>query len=333
MIFKSYELEKKIELINNYKISLFYGENHGLKKEFKEKISNINKNCEIIRLFQDELLKNNDILSNEIFSQSLFNRKKIIFVEESSDKIIDLIHNIEEKISDERVFIFSEILDKRSKLRSHFEKSKECLIVPCYNDSEITIKRIISDRLKGYKPLTNEILNLIFAHTGIDRSKVDNEINKIQNCFADEKINISQIEELLNIRTNDDFNILKDEAICGNKKKTNRLLADTVFESDKSIYYLNSINQRINKLNDIEKLKNEKKGNLEDLITSLKPPVFWKEKAKLIDQSKKWNKEKLQIALRKTYSIELRIKSNSSIDKNILMKNLIIELCNTASSS
>ena len=138
---------------------------------------------------------------------------------------------------------------------------------------------------------------------------------------------------MLNIRTNDDFNILKDEAICGNKKKTNRLLADTVFESDKSIYYLNSINQRINKLNDIEKLKNEKKGNLEDLITSLKPPVFWKEKAKLIDQSKKWNKEKLQIALRKTYSIELRIKSNSSIDKNILMKNLIIELCNTASSS
>ena len=55
----------------------FYGENHGLKKEFKEKISNINKNCEIIRLFQDELLKNNDILLvNEIFSQSLFNRKK-----------------------------------------------------------------------------------------------------------------------------------------------------------------------------------------------------------------------------------------------------------------
>ena len=122
-------------------------------------------------MFQDELLKNNDILSNEIFSQSLFNRKKIIFVEEASDKLMDLIHNIEEKISDERVFIFSEILDKRSKLRSHFEKSKECLIVPCYNDSEITIKRIISDRLKGYKPLTNEILNLIFAHTGIDRSK------------------------------------------------------------------------------------------------------------------------------------------------------------------
>ena len=103
---------------------------------------------------------------------------------------MDLIHNIEEKISDERIFIFSEILDKRSKLRSHFEKSKECLIVPCYNDNEITIKRIISDRLKGFKPLTNEILNLIFAHTGIDRSKVNNEINKIQNCFADGKINI-----------------------------------------------------------------------------------------------------------------------------------------------
>ena len=74
-----------------------------------------------------------------------------------------------------------------------------------------------------------------------------------------------------------------------------------------------------------------KNGNLEDLITSLKPPVFWKEKAKLIDQSKKWNKEKLQIALRKLTRLN-SLKSNSSIDKNILMKNSQLTL-NTASSS
>ena len=137
---------------------------------------------------------------------------------------------------------------------------------------------------------------------------------------------------MLNIRINDDFNQLKNQALNGNKINTNRLLADTVFETENNIYYLNSINQRINKLNEIENLK--KKGtNIEALVTNLKPPIFWKDKPVLIEQSKKWNKNKIQTALKKTYNTEIEIKSNSSIRKDLLIKNLIIELCATASSA
>ena len=97
-------------------------------------------------------------------------------------------------------------------------------------------------------------------------------------------------------------------------------------------YYLNSINQRINRLNEIENKKGES-SNIETLISSLKPPVFWKDKPMLIQQSRKWNKNKIQLALKKTYSTEIEIKSNSSIRKDLLIKNLIIELCATASSA
>ena len=44
MIFKSYILEQSIETTNNTKIFLFYGENQGLKKEFKTNLRNQNKN-------------------------------------------------------------------------------------------------------------------------------------------------------------------------------------------------------------------------------------------------------------------------------------------------
>ena len=121
-----------------------------------------------------------DQTDDEILSKSLKAEKKLnLFISEVSDKIKKKIVEITENPQNNiKIFLFSQNLERKSILRSHFEKSKECLIVPCYNDSEITIKRIISDRLKGFKPLTNEILNLIFAHTGIDRSKVNNEINK-----------------------------------------------------------------------------------------------------------------------------------------------------------
>jgi len=332
MIFKSYIIEQSFQSINNCKLFLFYGENQGLKKEFKEKLKIENKDQEILNLFQDEIIKNKNILVNEINNKSLFNEKKIIFINEVSDKILDIIDEIINNIQDEKIFLFSNILDKKSKLRSYFEKSKFCGIAPCYQDNEITIRKIIMKKLNGYQGLTGQIINFIIQNTGLDRNKVNNEIDKIISCFKDKKIDPSKIDLLLNIRTSDDFNLLKDEALNGNKNNTNRLLADTVFEVENNIYYLNSINQRINRLNEIENMKQEN-SDIESLISNLKPPVFWKDKPILIEQSRKWNKNKIQTALKKTYNAEIEIKSNSSIRKDLLIKNLIIELCATASSA
>ena len=332
MILKSYILEKDFNYFENYKIFLFYGENQGLKREFKEKLKIQNKNQEILNLFQDEIIKNKNILVNEVSNQSLFKEKKIIFIDQVNDKILDAIEEIIEYVQNEKIFLFSDILDKKSKLRSYFEKSKSCGVTACYQDNEITIKKIIMERLNGYQGLTSQVTNLITQSTGLDRNKVNNEIDKIICCFKDKKIDLKKIDLLLNARSNDDFNLLKDEALNGNKINTNKLLADTVFEIENNIYYLNSINQRINKLNEIENMKKEN-SNIESLISSLKPPVFWKDKPMLIQQSKKWNKNKIQEALKKTYNTEIEIKSNSSIRKDLLIKNLIIELCSTANSA
>ena len=332
MIFKSYILEQNIQSVDNHKIFLFYGENEGLKKEFKEKLRTQNKNQEILNLFQDEIIKNKNVLINEVSNKSLFNEKKIIFINQVNDKILDILDETIENMQDERIFLFSDILDKKSKLRSYFEKSKSCGIVACYQDNEITIRKIIMRKLNGYEGLTTQVINFIIQNTGLDRNKLNNEIDKIISCFKDKKIDLKKIDLLLNIRTSDDFNLLKDEALNGNKINTNRLLADTVFEIENNIYYLNSINQRINRLNEIENLKQEN-SNIESLISNLKPPVFWKDKPMLIEQSRKWNKNKIQAALEKTYNTEIAIKSNSSIRKDLLIKNLIIDLCTTVSSA
>ena len=331
MIFKSYILEQNLKTIDEYQIILFYGENQGLKEEFKKNIKINNKSKKILNLLQDEIIKNENLLINEITNKSLFNNKKIIFIDQVNEKILNILEKIIEDISDEKIIVFAGNLDKKSKLRSYLEKSKLSGVVPCYQDNEITIRKIITNRLSGYQGLSTQVINFIIQNTGLDRSKVNNEIKKIESCFLEKKIDLEKIDLLLNIKTNEDFNKLKDEALNGNKITTNKLLADTVFESENNIYYLSSINQRINKLYEIEKMK-QNNSNVETLVSNLKPPVFWKDKPILIEQINKWNKDKIQIALKKTYSVELQIKTSSSIKNDLLIKNLIVDLCSVASS-
>ena len=78
MILKSYIIEQNTSTLEKYKSVLFYGENTGLKDELKEKIKELNQKAENINFFQDEIIKNKDLLGNEIVNTSLFNDQKII---------------------------------------------------------------------------------------------------------------------------------------------------------------------------------------------------------------------------------------------------------------
>ena len=330
MIFKSYLIEQNNNL-NNKNILLFYGENVGLKNEFKNKIKLKNKNSEIIRFNQEEIIKEEEKFVNEIFNISLFDKKKIYFIESSSDKILEVFKNIEDKLSDQKIYLFAELLDKKSKLRNYFEKSSNIGAVACYADNEISIKKIILDKLRGFEGLSSQNINMIIENTNLDRVRLDNELDKINTYFTNKKINADTLELLLDIRVNDSFNLLKDEALCGNKIKTNKLLSNTVMDDDKNIFYLNIINQRMNKL--IETSELVKNLSLENAVNTIKPPIFWKDKPMFMIQAKKWNKNKIKNVLKKIYDLEVKIKSNSIINKNILVKKLLIDVCELANTS
>lgn len=329
MIIKSYLLEQRVQSIDNYKIFLFYGENVGLKKDFKEGLKKLYKSSEVLNLYQDEITKNDNILINEVKNKSLFEEKKIIFIDQANDKLLSLIEELDGNVNEDKIYIFADLLDKKSKLRNYFEKSKDYGVTACYKDNEITVRKIITKKLKSFEGLNTEIINLIIKNTNLDRNKVNNEIEKIISCFENKKLDFGTINILLNNETNDDFNLLKDAALNGNKVQTNRLLADTVFTTENNIYCLNSINQRINKLDQIENMK-ENNNNISSLIENMKPPVFWKDKPILIEQSKKWNKKKILIAQERTYKAEIEIKSGSDIRKDLIIKKLIVDLCSAA---
>ncbi|MDA8822608.1 hypothetical protein N9N34_02640 [Candidatus Pelagibacter bacterium] len=329
MIYKSYLIEKDITTLKS-KIVLFYGENLGLKNDFKKKIKLNNQEAEIINYIQDDVVKNEDYFFNEILNMSLFEKNKIYFIDQANDKILSLIQKIENKIDNQKLFILSPVLDKRSKLRNYFETSHNCDVVACYPDNELTIKNIVLDQLKGFKGLSTQNLNLIIDNSNLNRDRLNNELNKIISYFSEKEITADKLEKILDININEDFNLLKDEAFNGNKIKTNKLLSETVIDEEKNILYLSIINQRLNKLAETNELIGG--TNLENAISLLKPPIFWKEKPMFLMQAKKWDSSKISNVLAKTYNLEIEIKSNATVNKNILMKKLLIDICTIANS-
>ena len=329
MIYKSYIVENNIETIKE-NLVLIYGENIGLIDDLKKKIKFQYKQSEILNFEQELIINKTGVFINELQNLSLFEQKKIYFINQVNDKILDFIEDLDIKSNNQKIYLFSEILEKRSKLRNFFEKKKECAIVPCYLDNEVGIKKIIIEKLKGFSGLTPQNLNLIVENCNLNRVKLNNEIEKIKTFFKDKIIDRDKLVTLLNLRINEEFSQLRDAAFNGDKIKTNKLLDDTLIEQDKNIFYLNILNQRLAKLKEINNLPENE--NIESKLDKLKPPVFWKDKAQFIIQSNKWTQNKLDQMQNKTFACEVLIKSNSSINKNILIKKLIVDACKLANS-
>ena len=205
MILKSFELERNIKSILNYKFILIYGENIGLKEVFKKKIVNLNKNAEIINLYLEDIAKNKDIILREVKNISLFNEEKIIIVNQVNEKIyseIESLMNVKENI---RIIIIADLLDKRSKIRNLFEKEKDFAIIPCYNDNDITLRNLVQNELKDFKNVNSNTINMIISYSNSNRKTIINNIEKIKSFYEKRILSEGSLEVLLNSDRNEMF--------------------------------------------------------------------------------------------------------------------------------
>ena len=311
MILKSFELERNIKSILNYKFILIYGENIGLKEVFKKKIVNLNKNAEIINLYLEDIAKNKDIILREVKNISLFNEEKIIIVNQVNEKIyfeIESLMNVKENI---RIIIIADLLDKRSKLRNLFEKEKNFAIIPCYNDNDITLRYTI---------------NMSISYSNLNRKTIINNIEKIKSFYEKRILSENSLEVLLNSDRNEMFENIRDAALDGDKKKLNDLLGNFNFTNEDAYFYLNMINYRLIKLLEIHR-RNINYSNYNNAINNMKPPVFWKDKPVFLKLLQKWDKQRVIGALKFLGKTETKIKNNSALNTLTLVKNSITNIC------
>ena len=324
MIIKSYELNR-INLKKN-NIYLLYGENEGLKNKvindtFKEFLKNNYKYDE------KEILNNKENFFNNILSKSFFETKKIIIILRSSDKIVNIIEEVLEKITeDTKIILLATILEKKSKLRLLFEKNKNIVCIPFYADNNQTLSSLANYCFKEKKiPISQETINLLVARSRGDRLNLYNEITKIENFTRNKKkININDILKLTNLAENYSVTELVDSCLAKNSTKTINILNENNYNTEDCILIIKTLLAKAKRLNKLQNQTKENK-NIDQVITSFKPPIFWKDKEIVREQIKNWTLKKVEHLIYKINEIELLIKKNSSNSVNILFDFIITQ--------
>ena len=315
MIIKSYNADN---LKPNNNFFLFYGKNEGLKKQI---INNLLKNKKEISSYDErEILESSNSFIENTLTKSLFENEKIILIKRATDKIFKIIEEIsEKKIEDLIIIINSENLDKKSKLRAFFEKSKKYICIAVFPDNNQTLAQLTLNFFKQKKILiSQQNINFIVNKCNGDRDILENELKKIEHFSKNKKeITFEDLMKLINLSENHGISELIDNCLAKNQKKTLNILNENIFTSEDCILIIRTF---LNKSKRILKLCNEFENNknIETTISSAKPPIFWKDKEMVKQQIHKWKPEKIKKLIYELFEIELIVKKNLNNSVNLV---------------
>jgi DNA polymerase-3 subunit delta len=331
MILKSFEIEKI--KIGDKNLFLFYGENQGYKNQiieekFKEKYKENTYYYD-----ENEILNNENNFFNNILSKSFFENEKLIIINRATDKIKKTLEEvIEKKIQDLVIVLNANTLEKKSKIRSLFEKSKDAVCVPFYEDNNQTLSAIINNFFREKKiPISQLAINLIVQRARGDRQNVKNELEKISNFIKNkDKVDIQDLLRLTNLAENYNVSELIDCCLSKNKRKTINILNENNYTLEDCILIIRTFLIKTKRLIKLSKEFGETK-NLDTTISGFKPPIFWKDKDVVKQQIKSWSYKDAEDLMYEINTIELLIKKYSNNSINIL-SDFIIEKSSTINS-
>ena len=318
MIVKSFELTKL--KINNYNFFLFYGDNEGLKEEIIKNLLEKNYHNKIHRYEEKEILSNENDFFNSILTKSFFDNERLIIINRATDKIKKIVVELLEKNpSDIKFILNSKNLEKKSILRKFFEKEKSILCAPFYEDNNQTLNSIINQFFRDKKiSISQQLINILIERSRGDRKNLSNELEKIENfSLGKKKITLQEMVELTNLADNYSASELVDYSLAKNTRKTITILNENNYSDEDNIIIIRTLLAKLKRLLKIYELVDEK-NNIDSAVSSFKPPIFWKDKPLVTQQIKSWGKNELKNLIYQSNKIELLVKKNSSMAKNIL---------------
>ena len=318
MIIKSFELNKV--KLSNYKFYLFYGDNEGLKEESIKNLFEKNYPDKIYRYEEKEILDNTIHFFNTILTKSFFDNEKLIIINRTTDKVKEIIEELIVKNPEEiQIVLNSKNLEKKSSLRKIFEKEKSIICVPFYDDNSQTLNSIISLFFRNRKiPISQQLINVLIERCRGDRKNLNNELEKIENYSLNRKnLNLQEIIKLTNLADNYSASELVDHSLAKNTRKTVSILNENNYSDEDNIIIIRTLLAKLKRLVKIHELVDEK-NNIEQAISACKPTIFWKDKPLVTQQIRSWKKDGLEQLIYKTNEIELLVKKNSALAKNIL---------------
>ena len=163
-----------------------------------------------------------------------------------------------------------------------------------------------------------EAINLIINRSSGDRQNLKHELDKIMNYSLTKKnITYEIIEKLSNLSENYDVNELANCYLSKNTKNVTKIFNENNYSNEDCILILRTLLNKSKKLLTIIN-KYKQTNNLDEVISSAKPPIFWKDKEIIKIQAKSWKIEDLKVKIYELNEIEAIVKANSNNSLNLV---------------
>ena len=172
--------------LNKYNLYLLYGKNEGFQNEVISEKFLKNFKGELNRYDENEFINYNETLISEFYNKSLFDNEKIIVISRSTDKIVKFMENILERgVDNIKIILKSGALEKRSKLRTLFEKNNTIITIPFYEDDQQNLIPIV------YNFMNKNNINLSRESINSGMSSVTASCSSVSSCVLSNNCLIS----------------------------------------------------------------------------------------------------------------------------------------------
>ena len=139
-----------------------------------------------------------------------------------------------------------------------------------------------------------------------------------------------EIKSLVNFSGEYKSDILINECLCGNISQYKKIISELYINTINQIFLLRILSNKIHRLLKMKEQKN-KSNNIDNVINTSKPPIFWKEKPLVKKQLSIWSLNDLRKIVADINDTELLCKKNPQISKFIFIS-FFSSICKKASN-
>lgn len=304
-----------------YKCFLFYGPNTGKINDLETYLrKKLNCTSNLI-IDNDDLKKDGDYLTNYMKSFDIFaDSKLVIFNAYNSDTILRTIEFSDDKTFDNcKLIIKAGELSTKSKLRNIFEKNKNLISIPCYEDTVLECKDLIEKKLlKEGLSLQNEQILFLSKSLSRNRFLINCEIEKIVLYLKqNQTISNQSLRKLVNTDTKLELESLIYAVVSGKILEFEALLNRAKKNGVNEVTILNALTRHFCKILYAKQYFLKTNSYIKS-VKSIFPPIFFKLEEEFIHQTKIWPKSRIESLLEKLLDIQIKLKNRQNKSESLL---------------
>lgn len=287
---------------------LLYGPDQGLVRErakllAKKCVSNTDDPFAVTELSAAQLKSDPGLLADSAFSMSLAGGDCVVLVRDAPDSITDpLTYIFAQPSTAWPIIVQAAELPPRSSLRKYFENSNNLATIACYPEEGRALEGFIKSYLTS-ENISIEPAALLYLCSSLagDRQLVRRELEKLALYAVAKETDAGRVTEadvLLCIGDSSETSL--DNLVFsigdGNQGAIDQTLTKAFSEGINPVAAIRAVQRHFQRLHFVS---GQVKGgaNVDQAISKLRPPVFFKRKDDFQRQARNWSSENLGRAL------------------------------------